>query len=90
MFLIVSIYFFQVLDLLEARDKTLQIVEDQKKQIVVMGLTEKSISNVYEFNELFGPASNNRWLSSILNSFLTGLNFWKRDNESIRESANPF
>ena len=57
------------MDLLETSDKPLQIVEDQRKQIVVMGLTEKVISNVYEFNELFGPASNNRYLSSIF-SFL--------------------
>ena len=55
-----------------------------------MGLTEKSISSVYEFNELFGPASNNRCLSSNFNSILTGINCWKKDNESIKDSANPF
>ena len=47
-------------DLLVANEKPLQIVEAHKKQIVVMGLTEKTIENVHQFNELFGPASNNR------------------------------
>ena len=48
-----------------ANDKPLQIVEDHRKQIVVMGLTEKPIENVHQFNELFGPASNNRFVFMV-------------------------
>lgn len=55
----------QVLDLLEIKEKPLQIVEDHQKRIVVPDLAEKVIENVHQFNELFGPASNNRYTQAL-------------------------
>ena len=52
---------FQVIDLLEPKKTDLPIREDGHKNIFVTGLSEKKICSVAEFNESFGPASNNRY-----------------------------
>lgn len=61
---------WQVQDLLNPSETDLPIREDGNHNIFVAGLTEKVISNFDDFKNLFGPASNNRWVDTFISVFL--------------------
>ncbi|XP_053551285.1 kinesin-like protein KIF22 [Bombina bombina] len=56
----VEIYQEKVMDLLEPKNKDLPIREDKDHNILIQGLTQKSINSFADFDEIFIPASMNR------------------------------
>ncbi|XP_053326500.1 kinesin-like protein KIF22 [Spea bombifrons] len=56
----VEIYQEKVMDLLEPKNKDLPIREDKDHNILIPGLTQKTISTFSDFDEHFIPASQNR------------------------------
>ncbi|KAM4632597.1 kinesin-like protein KIF22 isoform 2-T2 [Discoglossus pictus] len=60
----VEIYQEKVMDLLEPKNKDLPIREDKDHNILIPGLTQKTISSFADFDEHFIPASLNRTVAS--------------------------
>ncbi|KAM3917702.1 kinesin-like protein KIF22 [Leptodactylus fuscus] len=56
----VEIYQEKVMDLLEPKNKDLPIREDKDHNILIPGVTEKTINTFSDFDEHFIPASQNR------------------------------
>ncbi|XP_018414607.1 PREDICTED: kinesin-like protein KIF22 [Nanorana parkeri] len=56
----VEIYQEKVMDLLEPKNKDLPIREDKDHNILIPGVTQKTINNFSDFDEHFIPASQNR------------------------------
>ncbi|XP_068099907.1 kinesin-like protein KIF22 [Hyperolius riggenbachi] len=56
----VEIYQEKVMDLLEPKNKDLPIREDKDHNILIPGVTQKTIDNFSDFDEYFIPASQNR------------------------------
>ncbi|XP_058868230.1 kinesin-like protein KIF22 [Acipenser ruthenus] len=59
-----EIYNEKVLDLLEPQDQDLPIREDKDKNILIPGLTQRTIGSFSEFESHFLPASQNRTMAS--------------------------
>ncbi|KAM8962314.1 kinesin-like protein KIF22 isoform 1-T1 [Pelodytes ibericus] len=60
----VEIYQEKVMDLLEPKNKDLPIREDKDHNILIPGLTQKTINTFADFDEHFIPASQNRTVAS--------------------------
>ncbi|XP_056391168.1 kinesin-like protein KIF22 isoform X2 [Hyla sarda] len=60
----VEIYQEKVMDLLEPKNKDLPIREDKDHNILIPGVTQKTINSFSDFDEHFIPASQNRTVAS--------------------------
>ncbi|KAE8577777.1 hypothetical protein XENTR_v10023044 [Xenopus tropicalis] len=60
----VEIYQEKVMDLLEPKNKDLPIREDKDHNILIPGVTQKTINSFGDFDEHFIPASQNRTVAS--------------------------
>ncbi|XP_069591087.1 kinesin-like protein KIF22 isoform X1 [Ranitomeya imitator] len=60
----VEIYQEKVMDLLEPKNKDLPIREDKGHNILIPGVTQKTITTFSDFDEHFIPASQNRTVAS--------------------------
>ncbi|KAM4025835.1 kinesin-like protein KIF22 isoform 2-T2 [Anomaloglossus baeobatrachus] len=60
----VEIYQEKVMDLLEPKNKDLPIREDKDHNILIPGVTHKTITSFSDFDEYFIPASQNRTVAS--------------------------
>ncbi|KAM4698308.1 kinesin-like protein KIF22 [Rhinophrynus dorsalis] len=60
----VEIYQEKVMDLLEPKNKDLPIREDKDHNILIPGVTQKTINSLADFDEHFIPASQNRTVAS--------------------------